>query len=132
MKLKVLKGMSLTTEVYRGYASAKLLAEISEADVYDQKTNKDGTQRDLSRSHALEANKYGAGKGDESRTQRVWPEVFLNVRDTSVVSISRPDPNGLVTLNARTMEILESFQRQDGIVPCSLGLRLVLCKKKAD
>ena len=41
-------------------------------------------------------------------------------------------PNGLETLNARTMEILESLQRQDGIVPCSLGLRLVLCKKKAD
>lgn len=45
--------------------------------------------------------------------------------------VGRISPSGLETLNTHTMEILKSLQRKDGTVPCSLGLRLVLCKKKA-
>ena len=50
----------------------------------------------------------------------------------SMYNVAMISPSGLETLNTRTTEILKSFQRPDGIVPCSLGLRLILCKKKAD
>lgn len=39
-------------------------------------------------------------------------------------------PDGLETLKARTTEALRSLQREDGTVPCSVGLRRVLCKKR--
>jgi len=81
LELLVFKGRVLGVDVYRGYARLCDLANISEADVFDQKTNPLGTQRDLSPKHAKDAYVY-------VREQELafWPEVFLCVREPSVIS----------------------------------------------
>ncbi len=77
---------NLDTVCYRGSAPLSQLAQISQADVFDQVTNPDGLQRDLSRKHAIEAYDYVARAVDENYP-RAFPEVVLNVRDKSVVKI---------------------------------------------
>jgi DGQHR domain-containing protein len=98
MKLLCIKGMSLNTEVFRGFAKASDIAMISEPDVFDQKGNPDGTQRDLKPWHARQAHAYGAGTIERETKQRIWPEVLLNVRETKVVDVGEPDKNGLVQI----------------------------------
>lgn len=79
---------NLDTTVLRGSASLADLAAISDADVFDQVANPDGLQRDLSLKHAQEAYIYAEPKPDPKREQpRAFPEVILNVRDKSVVSV---------------------------------------------
>lgn len=70
----------------RGEASIAELARISQADVFDQKSNPHGLQRDLSRKHSSDAHAYVARPADE-KLPRAFPEVILNVRDESVVTI---------------------------------------------
>lgn len=98
MKLFCMKGKNLNTITYRGFAKASDLAKISEPDVFDQKNNPEGTQRDLRPWHAREAHAYGAGKIKRQTKYRIWPEVLLNVRDTQVVKVGKPDPNDLVEI----------------------------------
>jgi DGQHR domain-containing protein len=71
-----MRGRVLGVNVFRGYARLCDLALISKADIYDQKRNPTGTQRDLSPKHAREAYEYV-----RSRELAYWPEVFLNIRD---------------------------------------------------
>lgn len=108
-----MKGKSLNTTVYRGFATAADLARISEPDVFDQKNNPEGTQRDLKPWHAREAHAYGVGGIKRQTKSRIWPEVLLNVRDTKVVKTGKPDPNGLVKI-----KILEGkIKNRKGIDP---------------
>ena len=74
--------------VYRGFAKLSDLAEISKADIYDQRHNPTGTQRDLSTTHAREAHDY-------VRTHELgfWPEVFLCARLKSSVTFTPIDDN---------------------------------------
>jgi DGQHR domain-containing protein len=59
------------------------LARISEADIFDQETNRTGTQRNLSMQHARRAYQY------VSDTERAfYPELILNIRDKSFVTFS--------------------------------------------
>ena len=84
-----LVGGNLNLGVVRGFAPIDLLSYISSADLFDQTENKFGTQRDLSVSHSKEASAYAVESlGFESSTDpRAFPEIVLNVRDTSVVSL---------------------------------------------
>lgn len=97
MKLISLVGKSLNATIYRGYAKASDLAKISEPDVFDQVTNPKGTQRDLKPWHARQAHAYALGNVIRETKLRLWPEIILNVRDKSVVTVGKAK-NGLVEI----------------------------------
>lgn len=77
---------NLDTICYRGAAPLSHLALISQPDVFDQITNPDGLQRDLSPKHASEAYEYARRK-PEPDYPRAYPEVVLNVRDKKVLTL---------------------------------------------
>lgn len=81
LRVPVIRGDVLGVKVLRGYAQLNQLAEMSKADIYDQKANPTGTQRDLSPKHAREAYEYV-----KTHAIGFWPEVFLAVRDKSAVT----------------------------------------------
>jgi DGQHR domain-containing protein len=78
-----IRGRVLGVNVYRGFASLCELAKISKADVYDQRENPQGTQRDLSSSHARDAHEYV-----RTRDLGFWPEVFLCARLKTAVTFT--------------------------------------------
>lgn len=77
---------NLDVMCYRGDALLAHLALISQADVFDQITNPDGLQRDLSPKHASEVYEY-VHRAKDSDRPRAFPEVVLNVRDKKVLQI---------------------------------------------
>ena len=81
LALIVIRGEVLGVTVLRGYARLSDLARISKPDIYDQKNNPTGTQRDLSPKHARDAYDYV-----KSKDVAFWPEVFLCVRDRTVAT----------------------------------------------
>lgn len=82
-------GRNLNTWTMRGYHSLKVLADISGGDVYDQFKNPGGTQRDLKVKHSKQALQYALESLDLTveENPRAFPEITLNVRDTSVIQI---------------------------------------------
>lgn len=82
-KFEVILGTCLGHKAYRGFGSLQELAAISKADVFDQNTNKFGTQRNLSTQHARKAYQYVAEK-----PKAFFPEVILNVRDSSYIKFT--------------------------------------------
>ena len=78
--IPVIRGEVLGVTVLRGYAPLSVLSKVSKPDIYDQKTNPTGTQRDLSPKHARDAYNYV-----KTKDLGFWPEVFLCARDRSVV-----------------------------------------------
>lgn len=83
----VVRSKVLGVNVYRGFAKLCDLADISRADIYDQKKNPTGTQRDLSPAHARDAYEYVKNKDFG-----FWPEVFLCARQNDVMTF-RPVSN---------------------------------------
>jgi len=69
------RGRVLGVNVYRGFAKLSDLADISKADVFDQKNNPQGTQRNLKKPHARDAYEYV-----KTHELGFWPEVFLCAR----------------------------------------------------
>ncbi|MGB8169361.1 MAG: DGQHR domain-containing protein [Chthoniobacteraceae bacterium] len=114
LKIRAFLGHVLGVKVYRGYAPLSDLSRMSQADIYDQKANPTGTQRDLSPKHAKEAYEYV-----RDRTLAYWPEVFLCVRDTKVVKFTA-DPShpecGTLTVDLLTIKKSQkiSISRVDG------------------
>ncbi len=94
-KFHVLVGQCLGRTAYRGYAPLKDLAAISKADIFDQEKNPTGTQRNLSREHARKAYRYVTEKPDA-----FYPEVILNIRDTSFVKVVLDDQEAEVSAGA--------------------------------
>ena len=80
------KSENLDTLCYRGSAPLAHLAAVSQADVFDQVTNPDGLQRDLSPKHAAEAYAYARREADKE-FPRAFPEIVLNVRDKRCVQV---------------------------------------------
>ncbi len=80
IKVPVICGQVLGVKVMRGYARLCDLARASKADVYDQKDNPAGTQRDLSPKHARAAYEYVT-----NHELAFWPEVFLSARNPKVI-----------------------------------------------
>lgn len=83
------KSKNLDTLCYRGSAPLAHLALISQPDVFDQVTNPDGLQRDLSPKHASDAYDY-VTRDRKSEFPRAFPEVVLNVRDKKILEIRSP------------------------------------------
>lgn len=83
VRIPAVRGRVLGVNAYRGYAPLGVLSDISRADVYDQKVNPLGTQRDLSVSHARDAYEYV-----KNRDLGFWPEVFLCARNPRVITFS--------------------------------------------
>lgn len=77
---------NLDTVCYRGSAPLAHLALLSQADVFDQETNREGLQRDLSPKHASEAFEYVKRDAVADRP-RAFPEVVLNVRNKGVIEM---------------------------------------------
>lgn len=78
-----IRGRVLGVNVYRGFAKVCDLADLSVADVYDQKNNPVGTQRDLNAAHARDAHDYV-----KTRDLGFWPEVFFCARLKSAVTFT--------------------------------------------
>jgi len=78
---------NLDTTCYRGFAPLSHLALISQADVFDQDTNPEGLQRELSIKHAQDAYEYALTERDPKRP-RAFPEVVINARQRNVVKIT--------------------------------------------
>ena len=76
-----IRGTVLGVSVYRGFAPLCDLADLSSADVYDQKNNPTGTQRDLKPAHARDAYEYV-----KTKDLGFWPEVFLCARQKNAVT----------------------------------------------
>jgi len=90
MELLTIKGTNLNTPVYRGFASIKDIATISAPDTEKQDSNPDGLQRNLSEAHARAGYSYAEDAKKDPDRCRLWPEVILNVRDTSVIDKPLP------------------------------------------
>jgi DGQHR domain-containing protein len=103
MKFIVLRGTNLNTEMYRGFAPIADIAKVSAPDSFNQDTNPNGLQRDLSETHARDAYRYVEGAVKVADHNRAWSEVLLNVRDPSVVKITPLDE----ALGLYEIEILE-------------------------
>ncbi len=107
---------NLDTTCFRGSAPLAELARVSRADVFDQVTNPEGLQRDLSRKHAAEAYAYVAREPDEA-FPRAFPEIVLNVRDTAVAKVQElklPAGDQDVTLVRVTFDV-EKIQRAKNV-----------------
>ena len=83
IELVAIESNNIDSVCLRGEATLAELAALSQADVFDQKSNPKGLQRDLSRKHSSDAHAYVARAKDEA-LPRAFPEVILNVRDVSV------------------------------------------------
>ena len=75
---------NLDTVCYRGSAPLAHLALISQTDVFDQVTNRDGLQRDLSPKPRKRGLRLCKREVRHSQP-RAFPEVVLNVRDKSIL-----------------------------------------------
>lgn len=86
IELKVLIDDVLGMKVARGFANLSTLSKISRPDIYDVEKNPKGTQRDLSPKHAREAYLYISNE-----VNAFLPEIFLNIRDLSIIKIKKID-----------------------------------------
>src|SRR5690348_10717513 len=100
-----LVGRNLNLVVLRGFAPADVLAEISSPDVYDMVKNQFGTQRDLKKKHSQECYVYAMEStiDDADNDPRAFPEIILNIRDTSVMEVyDLADTGSLVEVTSTT------------------------------
>src|SRR6266568_3339890 len=86
----VIKGVCLGYNVYRGFAPLSEIAKLSKADIFDQSQNPVGTQRNLNRQHARKAHEYVA-----NTEKAFYPEIILNIRDSSFVRFESKASSGL-------------------------------------
>ena len=103
----------LGVKVYRGFANLCDLASISRADIYDQRNNPKGTQRDLAAAHARHAYEYV-----KTKDFGFWPEVFLCARKKKVVtfrSVSSEWPDlGILEVDTKATRTGIAISRVDG------------------
>jgi DGQHR domain-containing protein len=108
-RLTVLVGQNLNLNQVRSFAPLDFLADISAADVFDQISNPEGTQRELKLKHAKEAYQYAmdALTADPFDDARAFSEVILNVRNIDAVELEidgiAVDPNELALENGEPM-----------------------------
>jgi DGQHR domain-containing protein len=100
LKLNVMRSEVLGIDVVRGFAPLSMLARISRADIFDEKLNPLGTQRDLSPKHARDAYEYA-----KNSTRGYWPEVFLCLRDPSMARFKeRKSGSGVLEIDDASIE----------------------------
>lgn len=91
-------GKNLNLVSLRGFARLDALASISGPDTYNQFRNPEGTQRNLKSSHSVEAVQYALGSLDCSAEEdpRAFPELILNVRNSSLVEFYLPADGSII------------------------------------
>ena len=94
---------NLDTVCYRGSAPLAHLALISQTDVFDQVSNPNGLQRDLSPKHASEAYEY-VHRSALTGHPRAFPEVVLNVREKRILQSVGNGPARRMRFNAGSMD----------------------------
>jgi DGQHR domain-containing protein len=112
---------NLDTTCYRGDATLAHLALLSQPDVYDQVSNPEGLQRDLSPKHASDAYDY-VKRPPDPKYPRAYPELVVNVRDKKVIKLEpiagMPEgcaPQYRLTFDLKKMESGNVFvSRTDG------------------
>jgi len=117
LKFNAMRGEVLGINTYRGIGKLSDIARISEADVFDQKHNPMGTQRDLNIAHAKAAHAYVG-----ERKLAFWPEVVLCCRISSVLEFEELDAEtgvGLLRVSLNKIEKLRvageiAISRLDG------------------
>jgi DGQHR domain-containing protein len=98
-----LVGQNLNVLMVRGFSALDKLAVVSDADVFDQTTNPNGTQRNLKKEHARECLKYAltATQADPTEVPMVFPEILLNAREITVLELYDPhDKDQLIALDS--------------------------------
>lgn len=107
----VIVGKNLNVSVIRGFATLDQLAYISAPDVYNQLTNQLGTQRDPDLAHARDVLEYAiTSLSEEPETApRAFPEIILNARDRSVISLSRGNSESDIEFTSISPEEEEFF-----------------------
>ena len=107
LEIPVIRGRVLGVTVLRGYARICDLASVSKADIFDQKNNQAGTQRDLSPKHARKAYEYV-----KNRELAFWPEVFLCARTPEAVEyLPSEDDEDIGTLRIYLDVVAEDPER---------------------
>lgn len=115
LRSSAIRAKVLGVNVYRGFAKLADLADISNADIYDQESNPEGTQRDLNPKHARDAYEYA-----KNRDLGFWPEVFLCARRKDVVTFYPASPEmpdlGLLEIDIKGTKRSDSIaiSRVDG------------------
>ena len=104
---------NLDTICYRGSAPLAQLALISQPDVFDQVTNPDGLQRDLSPKHASDAYEY-VTRDEKPGVPRAFPEVVLNVRDKKVLEMHPVNGETEVSANGSTLRMVFDIAAMQG------------------
>lgn len=103
LRCSAVRSKILGVNVFRGFANLCDLADLSTADIYDQKKNPTGTQRDLSPAHARDAYEYV-----KNNDFGFWPEVFLCSRKKDVITfypVSQEMPNlGILEIDVATAQ----------------------------
>ena len=89
-KIHAMEAKSFGVRCFRGFAPLSLLSQMSQADVYDQDSNRDGMQRGLKPKHARDA--YNYAKDNMHSGRAIWPEIILNIRDVNTVKIIELSP----------------------------------------
>lgn len=100
-------GKNLNIAVIRGFARLDELALISRADVFDQKINPLGTQRNPSKPHAKQVLEYALGSLEQpaNTSPHAFPEIILNARDVSAIRLFVGNDKEEVFLTAPTNQI---------------------------
>jgi len=94
---------SLNLFTLRGSAPLDRISIVSAPDVYDPEDNIGGTQRPLERKRTLDLLNYALGLNLAPDLPRAFPEVLLNVRDSSAVQIYKMDePDRALDFNSWT------------------------------
>lgn len=86
LSFPAMTGEVLGITTYRGLGKLSDIARMSQADVFDQQTNPQGTQRDLNVSHARQAHAYVL-----ENKLAFWPEVVLCCRLAEVLEFEPTD-----------------------------------------
>lgn len=101
-----MKGEVLGIITYRGIGKLSDIAKMSQADVFDQKHNPTGTQRDLNISHAKAAHTYV-----RDSELAFWPEVVLCCRSPEVLDfemINEETGAGWLRVDLKTIESIQA------------------------
>lgn len=112
IEISVIRNEVLGIDVVRGFAGLDVLARISRADIFDEKLNPSGTQRDLSPKHSRDAYQYA-----RNATRGYWPEVFLCLRDQAMVKYEEVSPGfGRLLIDEQAIQRSKSIaiSRVDG------------------
>jgi DGQHR domain-containing protein len=113
IEFSVIASEVLGINTYRGTGLLSDIALISKADIFDQKTNPTGTQRDLNVGHAKAAYTYVL-----NQRLAFWPEVVLCCRKSEVLNFRPFDKHAEAGYLRVNLDLVERLA-EEGIIAIS-------------